>query len=77
MTGRLKSEPTEVTSNLFAQEINVLDEVRKNWGAMQGYMGKILRKQGMNKTVAEEMAIIPGMEEIFSLSAHLPQRGDT
>ena len=63
----LQSEPTEVTSNLFAQEINVLDEVRKNWGAMQGYMGKILRKQGMSKTVAEEMAIIPGMEEIFSL----------
>ncbi len=30
-------------------------------------MGKILRKQGMSKTVAEEMAIIPGMEEIFSL----------
>ena len=63
----LQGEPTEVTANLFAQEINVLDEVRKNWGKLQGYMGKILRKQGMSKTVAEEMAIIPGMEEIFSL----------
>ena len=63
----LQSVPTEITANLFAQEINVLDEVRKNWGTLQGYMGKILRKQGMSKTVAEEMAIIPGMEEIFSL----------
>ena len=63
----LQGEPTEVAANLFAQEINVLDEVRKNWGKLQGYMGKILRKQGMSKTVAEEMAIIPGMEEIFSL----------
>ena len=63
----LKSEPMEVTTNLFAQEINVLEEVRKNWGAMQGYVGKILRKQGVSNTVAEEMAIIPGMEEIFSL----------
>ncbi len=63
----LQGEPTEVTANLFAQEINVLDEVRKNWGKLQGYMGKILRKKGMSKTVAEEMAIIPGMEEIFSL----------
>ena len=63
----LQGEPTEVTANLFAQEINVLDEVRKNWGKLQGYMGKILRKQGMSKAVAEEMAIIPGMEEIFSL----------
>ena len=63
----LQSEPTEVTTNLFAQEINVLDEVRKNGGALQGYVGRILRKQGMSGTVAEEMAIIPGMEEIFSL----------
>ena len=63
----LQSVPTEITANLFAQEINVLDEVRKNWGTLQGYMGKVLRKQGMSKTVAEEMAIIPGMEEIFSL----------
>ncbi len=63
----LQSVPTEITDNLFAQEINVLDELRKNWGSLQGYMGKILRKQGMSKTVAEEMAIIPGMEEIFSL----------
>lgn len=63
----LQSEPTEVASNLFAQEINVVDEVRKNWGALQNYMGKILQKQGMSRTVAEEMAILPGMEEIFSL----------
>ena len=63
----LQSEPTEVTANLFAQEINVLDELRKNWGKLQGYMGRMLRKQGMSRTVAEEMAIIPGMEEIFSL----------
>ena len=63
----LQSVPTEITANLFAQEINVLDEVRKNWGTLQGYMGKVWRKQGMSKTVAEEMAIIPGMEEIFSL----------
>ena len=63
----LQSVPTEIAENLFAQEINVLDEVRKNWGSLQGYMGKILRKEGMSKTVAEEMAIIPGMEEIFSL----------
>ena len=63
----LQSEPTEVTSNLYAQEINVVDEFRKNWGALQNYMGKILQKQGMSRTVAEEMAILPGMEEIVSL----------
>lgn len=63
----LQGEPVQVAPNLYAQEINVLDEVRSHWGKLQGYMGGILRKQGMNKAIAEEMAIIPGMEEIVSL----------
>jgi hypothetical protein len=63
----LKGEAMEVAPNLFAQEINVLDEVREHWGKLQGYMGSMLRRQGMDKAIAEEMAIIPGMEEIVSL----------
>ncbi|HMN31085.1 MAG TPA: ArsA family ATPase [Caldilineaceae bacterium] len=63
----LDSQPTEIYPNLFAQEINVLEEIRLHWGEMQGYVGNVLRRQGMNKAIAEEMAIIPGMEEIVSL----------
>lgn len=63
----LSAQPTEVVPNLYAQEINVVEEVREHWGEMQGYVGNILRRQGMSKAVAEEMAIIPGMEEVVSL----------
>lgn len=63
----LFGQPKEIAPNLFAQEINVLDEVREHWGKLQGYMGQMLRKQGMSAAIAEEMAIIPGMEEIVSL----------
>lgn len=63
----LTAQPVEIAPNLFAQEINVVEEVREHWGEMQGYVGNVLRKQGMNKAVAEEMAIIPGMEEVVSL----------
>jgi len=63
----LTGAPQEVAPNLFAQEINVLDEIRQHWGQMQGYVGNLLRRQGMNTAVAEEMAIIPGMEEVISL----------
>ncbi|MFO7633337.1 MAG: ArsA family ATPase [Caldilinea sp.] len=63
----LSAQPVEIAPNLYAQEINVLEEVREHWGEMQGYVGNVLRKQGMNKAVAEEMAIIPGMEEVVSL----------
>jgi arsenite-transporting ATPase len=63
----LRGEPTPVAINLDAQEINVLDEIREHWGKMQGYVGSMLRRQGMSKVVAEEMAVIPGMEEVVSL----------
>jgi arsenite-transporting ATPase len=63
----LTGEPTRVADNLYAQEINVLDEIRQHWGKMQGYLENALRRQGVEKAIAEEMAIIPGMEEIVSL----------
>src|SRR5690606_36395 len=63
----LESAPVRVAENLYAQEINVLDEIRQHWGEMQGYVGSMLRRQGMSQAMAEEMAIIPGMEEVVSL----------
>jgi arsenite-transporting ATPase len=63
----LAGEPVAVARNLYAQEINVLDEIRQHWGQMQGYVGSVLRRQGMSKAIAEEMAVIPGMEEVVSL----------
>lgn len=71
----LTGEPMEIAPNLFAQEINVVEEVRKHWGEMQGYVGSMLRKQGMSKAIAEEMAIIPGMEEVVSL-LHINQQAE-
>lgn len=63
----LTSQPEEIMPNLFAQEINVLDEVQDHWGKLQSYVGNLLRKEGMSRAIAEEMAVIPGMEEIVSL----------
>ncbi len=69
----LSAEPTPVTARLDAQEIDVLEEIRQNWGYMREYVGSLLRKQGVSKAVAEEMAIIPGMEEVVSL-LHIHRR---
>ncbi len=63
----LTSEPQELSANLWAQEINVLDEMRRGWGKVQDSMSKVLRKRGMDAVMAEELALIPGMDEIFSL----------
>ena len=63
----LASQPTEVAPNLWAQEINVLDEIRDQWGRVQEYLSTTLRQQGVDEVAAEEMAVIPGMDEIVSL----------
>jgi arsenite-transporting ATPase len=63
----LSATPTQVGGNLWAQEINVLDEMRTHWGRMQEYVSSVLKKQGINDVAAEEMALIPGMDEIVAL----------
>src|SRR5437016_6209764 len=63
----LASEPTQLAPNLWAQEVNVLDEMRHSWGKVQDKMSQLLRKRGIDPVIAEELALIPGMDEIVSL----------
>jgi arsenite-transporting ATPase len=53
--------------NLWAQEVNVLDEMRRGWSKVQDSMSKVLRKQGVDPIMAEELALVPGMDEVVSL----------
>ena len=64
----LTSYPKELSPNLWAQEVNVLDEMRRGWSKVQDAMSKVLRKQGLDEVMAEELALIPGMDEIVSLT---------
>ena len=63
----LSSEPAVLASNLWAQEVNVLDEMRHSWGKVQDKLSQVLRKRGLDSVMAEELALIPGMDEIVSL----------
>lgn len=63
----LTADPQQMAPNLWAQEINVLDEMRAHWGRVQDYIANTLKKQGVNDVAAEEMALIPGMDEIVAL----------
>lgn len=63
----LGAKPTQLTENLWGQEINVLDEVREHWGELRTYLAGLLRRKGVDDVASEELAIIPGMEEVVSL----------
>lgn len=64
---KLNGEPTKVTENLWAQEVNVLDQIREHWGELQTYMSSLLITKGFENIVADELAVAPGMEELSSL----------
>jgi arsenite-transporting ATPase len=60
-------EPTEIHPNLWAQEVDARYSMDKYWGRIQRYMTALFTKQGVEDIVAEEVTILPGLEE----GAHL------
>ena len=60
-------DPTFICENLWAQEIDVNEQISKNWGPIHNFMNKFLESRGFDAVIADELAILPGMEEIFSL----------
>ncbi len=63
----LGSEPRPIADRLDAQEVNVLEEVRLNWGKVQDQMAEFLRREGLPDIQADELAIMPGMDELAAL----------
>jgi len=63
----LGPEPTPVTKNLWGQEIDLLYQMEKYWGIVQQYLVALLSWKGMDSLMAEETAVLPGMEELASL----------
>lgn len=60
-------KPKKINDKLTAEEINVNEELKKNWGRIQKYITKFLKSRGFEDLMAEEFAVFPGMEELFSL----------
>lgn len=61
------ASPTPIIEGLDAQEIDVAYELKHHWGVIQRYITAFLKSQGIEGIMAEEFAIVPGMEELFSL----------
>lgn len=63
----LGGEPREIAANLWAQEIDILEQMEKNWGKIQGWLAEILKWEGLSQVIADELSVFPGMEELFTL----------
>jgi len=63
----IKSEPTPLTENLWGLEIDPFREIEENWATVKDYLSTLFASQGVDDIVAEELSILPGMDELFSL----------
>jgi len=63
----LGHEPRSIRANLWGAELDALMELEGNWGAVKRYITQVLQARGLDGVQAEELAILPGMDEIFGL----------
>src|SRR3954452_4661193 len=60
-------DPYAITDRLSIQEINIQKEIKRYWREISAYVTSVLRTTGINDVEAEELAILPGMEELSAL----------
>ncbi len=63
----LAPEPVAVAPNLWGQEVDIYYSLGKYWATLQQYLAAVFSWRGVESMLAEEIAVIPGMEEGASL----------
>jgi arsenite-transporting ATPase len=64
---KLAPEPVEVAPNLWAQETDVYHNLRTHWGRIQEWLRSLLAWRQVDDIVADEVSVLPGMEELANL----------
>ena len=61
------AEPKEMATGLWAQEMDHGRMIEEHWAEIQEYMTTFFEWQGTDSLAAEELAMLPGMDELFGL----------
>ena len=64
---KAKGLPIKINDNLYIQEIDVQEEIDRYWGDVYRFLELLFNTTGLSEIVSEELAILPGMEEVTSL----------
>ena len=65
---QLGPSPVKVAENLWGQEVSVFGDLNLNWDVVREHFAHLMEARGIEGVYAEEMGVLPGMEELFSLS---------
>ena len=58
------ADPLPISRHLSIQELNIQKEIKRHWQEISSYVTSVLRTTGISGVQAEELAILPGMEEL-------------
>ena len=61
------SDPFRIAERLEIQEVNIQREVKRHWQEISSYIVSVLKTTGITGVEAEELAILPGMEELSAM----------
>ena len=64
---RLGPVPLEVAPGLEACEVDARHVIETHWGRVREYLVNLLRHQGIDEVVADELALLPGADELATL----------
>ncbi len=61
------ADPFPISDKLDIHEVNIQREIKRYWTEISAYVISVLRTTGISGVEAEELAILPGMEELSAM----------
>jgi arsenite-transporting ATPase len=62
-----RGEPIRIAPGLDALEVDPRIVIERHWGQVRSYAVDLLRHQGIDEVLAEELALLPGADELAAL----------
>jgi arsenite/tail-anchored protein-transporting ATPase len=57
-----------VAEGLWGQQLDAQDRMEDSWAEIQRYLVEVFRWAGIDTLEAEELSVVPGMDEVFALA---------
>ena len=64
----LGSVAAPIVEHLWGQQLDAQERMEEGWHEIQGYLREVFSWAGVEGLEAEELSVIPGLDEIFALS---------
>ena len=64
---RVGPEPRQIADNLWAHEPDVFFNISRYWRTIQSYFSSLFSWGGLDEVMAEELTVLPGMDELGNL----------